>query len=120
MSTTYRGVAKSNAWRTRDQVAPHFTNEVRRDSKRARAEATAEFLRLLARVTPHDGATAWLEVSDRHGVRVLARYSGAATVRRQPCGDVMGGRWTLEEWRDPGAGSKDDGLPDFVSVGVQP
>lgn len=102
-------------------LKPGTVVEVRRDSKRTRAEQLAAFAQRLTAHIPHAGAVARLEVTDSRGhTTQLARYLGRTTATHKITCDPLAGVWTLEEWRDAGAGSADDGLPDFVHAGRHP
>lgn len=122
MPLTYRATFDTDTYRLRDYLKPGFVVEVRRSSKRSTLEVTERFLSELATYIPQGiKAVARLEVSDSRGyVTQIARYSGRGTARRaynEPC---CAGTWTLEEWRNPGDGSSEDGFPDFVKAGRPP
>lgn len=122
MPTTYRATFDTDVFSRRDQLKPGFKVEVKRASKRSAAEVTARFLAELATYIPQgERAYARLAVTDARGYTTqIAKYSGLGTARRaynEPC---CAGRWTLEEWRNPGDGSDDDGFPDFVQAGRTP
>ena len=59
------------------------------------AQAVDAFVALLKRTSPQDGATAWLERSDRSGLLVLVRYSGKR-VCVDRAANTWRGRWFLE------------------------
>jgi hypothetical protein len=109
MATIYRGFAKDNDYRTRFMLSPTVKAEASRDSKKLAAQAVTAFLALLARTSPQDGGTAWLERSDRSGLLVLVRYSG-----RRVCVDRAANTWR-GQWRlevdVPGFD-----FPDFVNA----
>lgn len=95
MSTTYRGTVKTNEYALRHMIAPGIRVEVARGSARALREAFARFVDLMRRSVPRQGATAWFEVSDRHGVSFTG-YDGAPTEWQDgPNRAPSGGAWTL-------------------------
>lgn len=122
MPTTYRATFDTDKFHMRGMLKPGFKVEVRRASKRSAAEVTARFLAELATYIPEgERAYARLEVTDARGYTTqIARYSGRVTARRAYNEPACAGVWTLEEWRNPGDSSEDDGFPDFVSVGRAP
>lgn len=97
MATTYRGTAKDNYHRNDGMLSPVVKFSAPRDSKRLAAEATAAFIALLARTTPEEGATAYLEVvRPREFPQTLVKYSGKPTERNER-GRAVRGKWFLEE-----------------------
>jgi hypothetical protein len=90
---TYRGIVKTNRYGTRGMLGPSYINEVRRDSARARKAALEAYQKLLDGNMPDDGGEAWLEVSDRFGVRMIARHVGKATRREPITSRVLAGEW---------------------------
>ena len=103
---------------TRDRItAPAVKVTARRASRALLADACEAFRAALAASLPHEGAHAHLEVSDRHGLRVLASYVGVVTHCRpgnveHPCAPC-GGAWRLERLvLEPGVS-----LPSEVVVG---
>lgn len=115
---TIRAYIYPNDRRSRDCItAPAVKVISRRASKARIAEACEAFQAALAASLPHEGAYAHLEVSDRHGLRVLASYKGVVTHCRpgnveNPCAPC-GGSWRLERLAlEPGVS-----LPSEVVVG---
>lgn len=99
--TTIRAYIYPNDRRSRDRItAPAVKVVARRTSKTLVAGACSAFRAALTASLPHEGAHAHLEVSDRHGLRVLASYEGVVTHCRpgnveSPCAPC-GGAWRLE------------------------
>lgn len=127
MTVRYRAAAFDGNHRNRDQIRPHFVLEFPRDSKKARAEAIAKFTELLQNNRPvadlqlnaygeyYAGATAYLEISDQHGSRTLAKYVGQVLERVEVGGfrnlsSASRGLWSM------GARGCGDALPVWVEA----
>lgn len=84
---TIRAFVQPNNPRTRDYIShPAVKVTARRLSKALVRDACRAFADALRTSLPHDGARAHLEVSDRHGCRVLASYEGRVTRCNPPTG----------------------------------
>ncbi len=100
MTTTYRGVIKTNEYSKRDMLAPMYMRKEARRSERAFREHFAAFRTELAKHVPHEGACAWFEVIARDGYAVtLIKFTGTPDAfdlgTDGYCGVPAGGLWTV-------------------------
>ena len=111
---TYRGTAKTNSHKDRYMLSPVCKVEAKRGSKALAAQAVEAFTRLLRNTLPHEGATAFLDVTDRFGRTVLVTYTGKPTERNTYSSAVLAGRWFLED--DTLGAAKGLAFPEMVDV----
>lgn len=82
MATTYRAHIDDGDHRTRMHQHFRFVRTVKRDSKSTERTMLQSFIEALTGTVPTPKGTAYLERSDRHGVKVLVRVTGRVTATR--------------------------------------